>query len=123
MHLHTVNMAYAECLPTRLNPLAERTYFSQVWGQDYMEDYRKRYGEEYTPERYRQMEIDGAKEQVFVKEDPADKSIVTINNDDFENFSSIAALNKLVGLEWEEVDAKKIAGINMKRMENLNLDM
>ena len=23
-------MAYAECLPTRLNPLAERTCFSQV---------------------------------------------------------------------------------------------
>jgi hypothetical protein len=30
MHLHTVYMAYSECLPTRLNPLAERTYFSQV---------------------------------------------------------------------------------------------
>jgi hypothetical protein len=25
-------MAYAECLPTRLNPLAERTCFSQVGG-------------------------------------------------------------------------------------------
>ena len=29
-HLHTVCMAYSECLPTRLNPLAERTCFSQV---------------------------------------------------------------------------------------------
>jgi hypothetical protein len=29
-HLHTVFMAYSECLPTRLNPLAERTCFSQV---------------------------------------------------------------------------------------------
>ena len=30
-HLHTVYMAYSECLPTHLNPLlAERTYFSQV---------------------------------------------------------------------------------------------
>jgi acyl-coenzyme A synthetase/AMP-(fatty) acid ligase len=29
-HLHTVYMAYSECLPTRLNPLAERTCFSQV---------------------------------------------------------------------------------------------
>jgi hypothetical protein len=28
--LHTVYMAYSECLPTRLNPLAERTCFSQV---------------------------------------------------------------------------------------------
>ena len=30
-HLHTVYMAYSERLPTRLNPLAERTCFSQVW--------------------------------------------------------------------------------------------
>ena len=29
-HLYTVYMAYSECLPTRLNPLAERTCFSQV---------------------------------------------------------------------------------------------
>jgi hypothetical protein len=29
-HLHTVYMAYSECLPTRLNPLAERTCFSQA---------------------------------------------------------------------------------------------
>jgi hypothetical protein len=29
-HLHTVYMAYSECLPTRLNLLAERTRFSQV---------------------------------------------------------------------------------------------
>ena len=30
MHLHTVFMAYSECRPTRLNPLAERTCFSQA---------------------------------------------------------------------------------------------
>ena len=29
-HLHTVYLAYSERLPTRLNPLAERTCFSQV---------------------------------------------------------------------------------------------
>ena len=29
-HLHTVYMAYSECLPTRLNPLAERTCFHQA---------------------------------------------------------------------------------------------
>ena len=29
--LHTVYMAYSECLPTRLSPLAERNCFSQVW--------------------------------------------------------------------------------------------
>jgi hypothetical protein len=29
-HLHTVYMIYSECLPTRLNPLVERTCFSQV---------------------------------------------------------------------------------------------
>jgi hypothetical protein len=32
-------------------------------------------------------------------------------------------LNRLVGLEWEDVDPKKIADVNMKRMENLNLEM
>ena len=31
-HLHTVYIAYSECLPTRLNPLAERTCFSQASG-------------------------------------------------------------------------------------------
>ena len=30
MHLPTVYMTYSECLPTLLNPLAERTCFSQV---------------------------------------------------------------------------------------------
>ena len=29
-HLHTVHMVYSERLPTRLNPLAERTCFSQA---------------------------------------------------------------------------------------------
>ena len=29
-HLHTIYTAYSECLPTRLNPVAERTFFSQV---------------------------------------------------------------------------------------------
>jgi hypothetical protein len=29
-HLHTVYMAYSERLPTRLNPLAKRTCFSQA---------------------------------------------------------------------------------------------
>eukprot|EP01050_Picozoa_sp_SAG11_P015443 SAG11_NODE_2003_length_3938_cov_1.717895_1_plen_272_part_00 len=101
---------------------AAGTSEEEVWGQDYMAEYRARYGEEFTPERYRQMEIDGAKEQVFLKIDPDDKSVVTINNDNFENFSSVKALNKLVGLRWVDVDSKKIADINMKRMENLNLD-
>ena len=95
----------------------------EVWGQEYMADYRKKYGEEYTPERYRQMEVDGAKGQVFVKEDPSDTAILRINNDDFENFHSVKELNKLVGLEWADVDSKTIADINMKRMENLNLEM
>jgi hypothetical protein len=30
MHLHTVCVAYSECLPILLNPLAQRTCFSQV---------------------------------------------------------------------------------------------
>jgi hypothetical protein len=30
--LHTVHIAYSECLPTRLNPLAERTGFPQALG-------------------------------------------------------------------------------------------
>jgi hypothetical protein len=30
MHLHTVHTEYSECLPTLLNPLAERSCFSQV---------------------------------------------------------------------------------------------
>jgi hypothetical protein len=30
MHLHTVHMEYFECQPTLLNPLAERTCFSQA---------------------------------------------------------------------------------------------
>ena len=30
MHPHTVYMEYSECLPTLLNPLAERACFSQV---------------------------------------------------------------------------------------------
>ena len=33
-HLHTIYMAYSECLPTRLNSLAERACFSQVLALD-----------------------------------------------------------------------------------------
>lgn len=95
----------------------------EVWGQDYMEAYRTKYGQEYTAERFRQMMIDGAKEQVYVKTDESDKSIVVINNDDWENMSAIRELNQLVGVEWEDVDAKKISDVNMKRMENLNLEL
>jgi hypothetical protein len=32
-HLHTVYMAYSECLPTRLSPLAERTCFKRCFSQ------------------------------------------------------------------------------------------
>jgi len=32
MHLHTAYVEYYECLPTLLDPLAERTCFSQVRG-------------------------------------------------------------------------------------------
>jgi len=95
----------------------------EVWKQDYMKEYRERYGEEYTPERYRQMEVDGAKEQVYIKKDPTDTSIVTINNDVWENHSAIKELNALVGIEYEEVDADAISAVNMKRMENLNLEI
>ena len=54
MHLHTVYMAYSECLPTRLNPLAERKYFSfpllrlifsYLYGGLYGELYERRYNE------------------------------------------------------------------------------
>ena len=38
-HLHTVYMAYSERLPTRLNPLAERTCFSQALSDDLISSY------------------------------------------------------------------------------------
>lgn len=91
----------------------------EVWKQDYMADYRKRYGEEYTEERYRQMTIDGAKEQVYVKK--AGNEVI-INNDNFEDFSAVKALNSLVGLEWADVNPQEISDVNMKRMENLNTE-
>lgn len=100
------------------------TTMKDIWAEDYMAEYRKRYGEEYTSERWRQMTVDGAKEHVYVKRDENDESIAAlINNDDFESFSAIKTLNKLVGLEWEDVDVAKIAAVNMKRMENLNVGM
>jgi hypothetical protein len=37
-HLHTVYKAYSECLPTRLDPLAERTCFSQVRALQHRDD-------------------------------------------------------------------------------------
>ena len=46
-----------------------------------------------------------------------------INNDDWEINSAIKDLNQLVGLEWEDIDSNKIADVNMKRMENLNLEI
>lgn len=97
---------------------------AEVWEQDYMVQERKKYGEEYTPERFRQMMVDGTKGQAFVKYDENDRSIIAvINNDDWANFSSIKELNQLVGEQWADVDAEQIANVNMKRMENLNLEM
>ena len=94
----------------------------EVWKQDYMAESRARYGEEYTPERYRQCEVDGMKENVFVKKDEGGEDIVTINNDDWETHSAVKALNKLVGLEWAEVDSAAIQEVQMKRYEKMNLD-
>ena len=94
----------------------------EVWKQDYMAEARQRYGEEYTPERYRQSEVDGMKENVFVKKDDAGEDVVTINNDDWEAHSAVKELNKLVGLEWEEVDSAAIQEVQMKRYEKMNLD-
>merc|ERR1711990_191588 len=50
----------------------------QVWKEEYMADARKKYGEEYTPERYRQSEVDGMKDNVYVKKDGVD-DLITIN--------------------------------------------
>ena len=96
---------------------------AEVWNQDYMVEERKKYGEEYSADKFRQMMVDGSKNQTFVRKDESDQSLVTINNDDWKSFASIKELNQLVGIEWEEVDTKQIADVNMKRMENLNLEM
>ena len=58
--------------------------------------------------------------QVYVKKGDQD---VIINNDNWETNSAIKHLNQLVGLEWEDIDSNKIADVNMKRMENLNLEI
>merc|ERR1712025_766560 len=95
----------------------------EVWAADYMAEYRQRYGEEYSEERYTQMMRDGAKEQSFVKLGEGDKDIPTLQNDDWKNNVAVKQLNKLVGLEWEDLDTDKIAAVNMARMKNLNLNM
>ena len=119
----TEDLLLERCLARSKKMLVKSgTTEEEVWTQDYMAEYRKRYGEEYTPERYRQMEVDGMKENVYVKNDGADKSVVTINNDDWENHSAVKELNKAVGLEWQDVDSAAIQEVQMKRYEQLNLD-
>eukprot|EP00750_Incisomonas_marina_P018160 INCI2734.1.p1 GENE.INCI2734.1~~INCI2734.1.p1 ORF type:complete len:345 (-),score=75.09 INCI2734.1:362-1396(-) len=109
------------CLVRSTESLAQAgTSEEEVWKQDYMADYRKRYGEEYSPDAYRQMMVDGAKEQVYVNRENDDTSIASIKNDNFDDFSAIKALNDLVGLPWNDVDTVKIANVNMERMKNLN---
>jgi len=119
----TEDLLLSRCLERSKKMLVKAgTTEEEVWKQDYMAEYRERYGEEYTPERYRQMEVDGMKENVYVKNDGADKSVSTINNDDWENHSAVKELNKVVGLEWEDVDSAAIQEVQMKRYEQLNLD-
>ena len=72
----------------------------EVWKQDYMSEARQRYGEEYTTDRYHQSDVDGMKENVFVKKIMFGEDVVTINNDDWETHSVVKELNNLVGLEW-----------------------
>ena len=64
----------------------------EVWKQDYMAEYRTKYGDEYTPDRFRQMMVEGAKDQVYVKKGEQD---VIINNDDWETNSAVKDLNQL----------------------------
>ena len=95
---------------------------AEVWAADYMAEYRERYGQEYTEERYAQMMRDGAKEQKFVNLDK-DEKLATVDNDDWENNVAIKQLNELVGLKWEDIDTDKIAAVNMARMENLSMEL
>lgn len=42
-----------------------------------------------------------------------------IKNTDLVNFEGIKEVNKLLGLESVNIDAQKIANVNMERMKNL----
>jgi len=45
--------------------------------------------------------------------------ITFVNNNDIKNFEGIKEINKVLSLEWENVDADEIAKVNMERMKNL----
>jgi hypothetical protein len=53
---------------------------------------------------------------------PKDKKNATfINNDDFKDNSGIKELNKLLGLEWEDIDTEKISQVNYERFKEMDV--
>jgi hypothetical protein len=87
------------------------------WKLDDFKEYRAQVGEEFSMDKIyafweamffneKMIDVDNSKDNEFV-----------IDNEDFESQSGIKELNKILGLEWEEINTDKIAQINYERYE------
>ena len=101
---------------------ASGTTLEMMWKSDGMKETREQYGEEYTYEAYCKVTEDQMGGMELCPHKDPFPGITFIKNNDLVNFEGVKALNKVLGLSWEPVDAAAINAINLKRMGNLNLD-
>ena len=101
---------------------ASGTTLEEMWKTDMMKETREKYGEEYTYEGYCKATEEEMSGMVLCPHKEPFAGITFIKNNDLENFEGVKALNKALSLSWEPVDAEAINAVNMKRMENLNVD-
>ena len=101
---------------------SQRHTLEEFWKTDGMKETQEKYGEDYTHEAYCKLTEDEWVLSLCPHKDPL-PGITFLKNNDLENFEGVKALNKVLGLSAEPVDAVAVNAVNLKRMENLNVDI
>ena len=101
---------------------ASGTTMEEFWQTEGMKETRDKYGEDYTYEAYCKLTEEEWVFSLCPHKDPF-PGITFLKNNDLEKFEGVKALNEALSLSWEPVDAAAVNEVNLKRMENLNLDV
>jgi len=94
-----------------------------IWATPQMEETRKKYGEEFTDEGFRECYKAELFSLNYIVCEPTDDWITYLPNNDLESFQGIKKLNEILDLEWVEVDTDAVAQVNYERMKNIDLSL
>lgn len=98
--------------------IAAGTSIEEIWKSEEGKEQRDNQGEQ-SEEAYEKATRDTLGTMVCCPHPNPTEWITFVNNNDIKNFEGIKEINKVLSLEWENVDADEIAKVNMERMKNL----